>query len=243
VLLLLLAWGAAGATLNVAVAWGLATKSVEGVPHVVELTAIHRKETAIRYQRVGSILYLGASLPSQFWAKLRIETLPAGNLDHPLFNPGKADDQLLDGKAMYVAAGWPCHALHGNSWIGNALPSAYSGQVRHALRTSRTDRTTLQWPKKKGEAAFRFTGQTLPGTGYLTQRVDIPFPTHPLWPGFAINTLFYAGVLWMLCCGPFALRRMIHRRRGRCAQCGYPIGQSPVCTECGAAVTPKAANA
>ena len=49
-----------------------------------------------------------------------------------------------------------------------------------------------------------------------------------------MNTLFYAGVLWMLFCGPFALRRMIRRRRGRCPHCAYPIGQSPVCTECGA---------
>ena len=60
--------------------------------------------------------------------------------------------------------------------------------------------------------------------------------------GFAINTLFYAGVLWVLFCGPFALRRMIRRRRGQCPACAYPIGQSPVCTECGAphaAVTPK----
>jgi len=62
-------------------------------------------------------------------------------------------------------------------------------------------------------------------------------PFAPLWPGFAINTLFYAGVLWMLFCGPFALRRMIRRRRGQCPACAYPIGQSPVCTECGAAVT------
>jgi hypothetical protein len=66
-------------------------------------------------------------------------------------------------------------------------------------------------------------------------------PLRPIWPGFAVNTLFYAGVLWVLFCGPFALRRMIRRRRGRCAACAYPIGQSPVCTECGSphAVTPK----
>ena len=61
-------------------------------------------------------------------------------------------------------------------------------------------------------------------------------PLVPLWPGFAINTLFYAGVLWMLFRGPFALRRMIRKRRGHCPACNYPIGQSPVCTECGAAV-------
>jgi len=67
--------------------------------------------------------------------------------------------------------------------------------------------------------------------------MDDFLPYRPYWPGFAINTLFYAGVLWMLFAGPFALRRMIRRRRGRCPACAYPVGQSPVCTECGAAVT------
>jgi len=61
-------------------------------------------------------------------------------------------------------------------------------------------------------------------------------PGRYFWVPFAINTLFYAGVLWMLFAGPFALRRKIRRRRSRCPQCAYPIGQSPVCTECGAAV-------
>ena len=55
----------------------------------------------------------------------------------------------------------------------------------------------------------------------------------PIWPGFAVNTLFYAGVLWVVFAGPLALRRMIRRRRGQCPTCAYPIGQSPVCTECG----------
>jgi len=61
-------------------------------------------------------------------------------------------------------------------------------------------------------------------------------PLQPVWPGFAINTLFYAGVLWMLWAMPFALRRMIRRRRGQCAACAYPIGTNERCTECGAAV-------
>jgi len=74
---------------------------------------------------------------------------------------------------------------------------------------------------------------------YLVPRA---LPLRPLWPGFAINTLFYAGVLWVLLAGPFALRRMIRKRRGRCAQCAYPIGQSPVCTECGAAISKHVAK-
>jgi hypothetical protein len=61
-------------------------------------------------------------------------------------------------------------------------------------------------------------------------------PYVPLATGFTINTLFYALLLWLLFFAPFAARRMLRRRRGLCEQCAYPIGVSPVCTECGAAV-------
>ena len=61
-------------------------------------------------------------------------------------------------------------------------------------------------------------------------------PTLPLWPGFAINTVFYAFILWLLFAAPFALRRRRRIRRGLCPKCAYPVGTSDVCTECGAAV-------
>jgi len=46
-------------------------------------------------------------------------------------------------------------------------------------------------------------------------------PLRPIWPGFLINTLFYALVLWLLICGPLVLRRLICRTRHRC-----PMGDS-----------------
>ena len=58
-------------------------------------------------------------------------------------------------------------------------------------------------------------------------------PTYPLWPGFAINTLFYATILWLLIPGAFGLRRFVRVRRGLCPKCAYPIGESAVCSECG----------
>ena len=60
--------------------------------------------------------------------------------------------------------------------------------------------------------------------------------TRPVWPGFAINTGFYAAVLWLLICGPFALRRVVRARRGLCPKCAYPMGGSAVCSECGKAI-------
>ncbi len=70
------------------------------------------------------------------------------------------------------------------------------------------------------------------GMGYL--------PLGPIWPGFAVNTLFYAAVLWLLIPGPFALRRLIRRQRGLCPKCGYPMGESSVCTECGVELAKRA---
>ena len=55
----------------------------------------------------------------------------------------------------------------------------------------------------------------------------------PLWPGFAINTLFYAAILWLPFAGFRFVRRRIRTRRGQCPACAYPIGTSDVCTECG----------
>ncbi len=58
-------------------------------------------------------------------------------------------------------------------------------------------------------------------------------PINPAWPGFAVNTLFYAVVLWLLICGPFALRRFVRVKHGRCPACAYPRGESDACSECG----------
>ncbi len=41
-------------------------------------------------------------------------------------------------------------------------------------------------------------------------------PLGPIPLGFAVNTLFYAALLWLLIPGPFALRRFLRVRRGLC---------------------------
>jgi hypothetical protein len=69
--------------------------------------------------------------------------------------------------------------------------------------------------------------------GFWLDRSSVYLPLRPLWPGFAINTIFYAAILWVLFFAPGAVRRTIRRRRGLCPACAYPIGTSSVCTECG----------
>ena len=66
---------------------------------------------------------------------------------------------------------------------------------------------------------------------------EFEYPLRVLWPGFALNSAFYAGVLALLILGQRGLRRDWRRRHGRCPLCGYPQGASARCSECGAKLT------
>ena len=95
-----------------------------------------------------------------------------------------------------------------------------------------------------GVAELQYTVDTLEdfeskrGTGVVLAQLT---PMRPIWPGFAINTVFYAGILWLLVAIPARVRRWRRTRRGLCAKCAYPVGASEVCTECGAAIRPGGA--
>ncbi len=99
------------------------------------------------------------------------------------------------------------------------------------------------WPTMSldGTSKMTETGTHYPFLFYLPEwlweRVEFfVVPLRPQWPGFAINTLLYGGVPWLLVCGPFELRRYRRPKRGLCVYCAYPIGMSDVCTECGRAI-------
>ena len=104
---------------------------------------------------------------------------------------------------------------------------------------------TTGWPCLALEGQWGLVGgQPKAGWLLITQwerrHQSVVFPLRPLWPGFAVNTLFYAGVLWLLIPGPFVLRRFVRVKRGRCVKCGYPMGESAVCSECGKALPGRA---
>lgn len=64
-------------------------------------------------------------------------------------------------------------------------------------------------------------------------------PIEPIWLGFAINSLLFAASLWAILRGWGVLRRFVRDKRGQCPNCGYPVGTSPVCTECGQPVASR----
>ena len=114
------------------------------------------------------------------------------------------------------------------------------------------------WPTRSAVAVLRRTLYESPGVRpqssqfwivsglkVLEQTTDdhVPYrviPVRPIAIGSVVNTLFYAALLWLLFFAPFTLRRDLRARRGLCPACGYPVGESAVCSECGRAV-PKGA--
>ncbi len=107
---------------------------------------------------------------------------------------------------LYLSVGWPLRSLQAHSHFRN-------GQWR-------TDTWLLPLVPRTDVFGFESQGE---------------LPLRPTWPGFAINTLFYAAILWPLICGPFVLRRLIRRKRGLCVVCGYDLRHADheACPECG----------
>jgi hypothetical protein len=105
-----------------------------------------------------------------------------------------------------VQAGWPLRSMQG--WWGFGRTPREMG--RHGL-----------WHPVWFDRYRRVPGSA----------TDLP--TLPRWPGFAINTMLYAALLWLSVAVPRSVRRWLRVKEGLCPVCRYPIGSSPVCTECG----------
>ena len=148
---------------------------------------------------------------------------------------------------------WAVHAT--DSWPWNIIP------------VSRIDRYTLgvryrhlycssglgEWEVALAECGWPMHAFTLDAWRGGPNRRTVPFqhdgwlilgapiPGRLLWLGFAVNTVFYAAILWLLGYSALALRRFFRRRRGLCTKCAYPVSESAVCTECGHPVPLRAA--
>ena len=106
--------------------------------------------------------------------------------------------------------------------------------------------TRAGWPVAAFEGTLRFDGRVetledtlrIGGPGAGAARL---LPYRPLPLGVAVGTVAWAGVALLVALAiraawRFVFRRQLRARRGLCAACGYPVGRSPVCTECGAEV-------
>jgi len=111
-------------------------------------------------------------------------------------------------------SGWPCRAL-----------------VRYGARAGPV------LPRSELDLGIVRRGLTLP-PALRSPRLGttMPLPLMPVWPGFAINTLFYGTLAFAAMAGVSAIRRRRRFKRGLCVQCAYPLTGGEVCPECGVAV-------
>jgi hypothetical protein len=133
--------------------------------------------------------------------------------------PRHGDPSSVVAHSRFLSSGWPFRAF---------------GQAYHTSVTVGR-RVELVWRSQWSlELKKRSPKDSPPPVGGSV-------PLRPIWPGFAVNTVLYAIILWLLICGPFIARRLIRIKRGRCPKCGYDLrGQPPEdgagagrCPECG----------
>jgi hypothetical protein len=97
------------------------------------------------------------------------------------------------------------------------------------------------WPARALTIASHLTESSYSCPYYL-RAGKYSFAYRPLWPGFAINTIFYAAILWALFTVPGMIKRRRRIKRGVCVRCAYPVGtSSAVCSECGTPVQSRSA--
>jgi hypothetical protein len=116
---------------------------------------------------------------------------------------------------------WGCHATrlfpdNDNQTIYFAIDAGVP--VSSLACTTRQGYANAGWVTADADHAFLVPSR-LSGPSTLQDRL----PALPLWPGFAIDVAFYAGLSWLLFFAPFTLRRAIRARRGRCCACGYDM--------------------
>ncbi len=218
-----------GAVVNVAVAWGCAVWIDVG--YVASSRVSQQSESdALEWQYSIYRRRGGTKI------RLQLLMLDKGQRD----DAGPAPATLPAGVPRWHR-GWPRETQV--SWYGSEFPrtheargwpllSMWSEYFTHGNQTIEELRsnpgsltyTTLPY---RGIALKTGTRQTFP--------IERVLPLGMIWPGFAVNTLLYAGVLWLLVPGPFALRRFVRHRRGLCLACGYDLthGEHAACPECG----------
>lgn len=228
----------AGAVVNVGVAWGCAVW--------LSLNPAKSDVREVANRLVRSPLW------QDIWCEVRTLNRPGGRRFGIVWWYWEADETSqyadVDTQLNEILPRWAFAALLSRTTPpedmevivldsrGWPLPSLASQIHPHIFKPSITQGWPL--PAARGWFELRDVDSRIPDDIYGTSLAtwffpDLAIPFGPIWPGFAVNTIFYATLLWLLTCLAIAVRRFLRLRRGLCPKCAYPMGQSAVCSECG----------
>jgi hypothetical protein len=207
-----------GAILNVAVAWGSAT--TVGFADYVEGIRAHRSSGA------GAWMVEVHRKPSAMQVHWTRSTEPAGNYSEGESPADLAPSWLTYSREIEMGCSRELWDAEARGWPWVSLWSRIRGWCE-SPDGIRQNLTILH-------------GIALPVEPFRGDMSELPkvLPLRPIWPGFAINTIFYAALLWCAWIAAGRIRRFMRVHRHRCPACGYEIaeGVGPRCSECGAAL-------
>ena len=179
-----------GPVINVAVAWG----SVVTFPIALRPAEITIQEISADYLQVQCI-QRAFGRTRETWGERHtlpvvIDTgSPFGQ--HPLVS-------------SWERTGWPMRALHCSTSAHELTYTTDAGEVLAAGSEGQIDQGIRLSPER-----FAVSTSPLPVTTWRA------FPLHPIWPGFAVNTIVYAALAWLLVASVSQARRYMQRNRGR----------------------------
>jgi hypothetical protein len=210
-----------GAIVNVAVAWGCA---VFLNPLTKQYQTSGESVREGRYWRIWSWRRTGNTTVLSQRGPLPAATTFLTRVDPKQLCPEWFLAVIRENNApdarIAAACGWPMPSL----WHHSEIDSAQRIANRHGTLSIGLSSRSLPWPSP------------------IAAPRDLPLL--PLWPGFAINTIFYAAALWVVFATPGVIRRRRRHFRGQCIHCGYDLrghripgapeaGHSAKCPECG----------
>ena len=214
-----------GALVNVTVAWGCAvwlTIDVNQFPDKVEF----RDEISgpgSSLWRVQQIKRSGAMRILTLWvAESDLEILANGNSGSLHLPAWCLSKDRLNSEATTIAI------MDARGWPMLSLSSAVKSDAPELLENMSSEAEVL-WGLRLSQDSAQISALLY---------ANILLPTRIIWPGFVIDTIMYAAIVWFVVFVPFATRRLIRRKRGLCIKCGYDLRhvEHEKCPECGAAI-------
>ena len=224
----------AGAIINVAVAWGLALWRFDNPKNYIR-DLPRQSDTQWWDQHVKGITGHPLLL-SQGNDNAGFTWLFLTGADPAIMQVGFQKDRLREIRitqnqyqldhAILIQSGWPARSLHGEEV---RLGVTSTGPSPPQFLIADLNNPTFVFSTKK---TFHYSSIAFPQPSSFA-RVSRFIPMGSVWPGFAINTILYAVIAWLLFTAPRSLRHWWRIKRGQCPACAYPVGTSDVCTECG----------
>jgi hypothetical protein len=211
-----------GAVINIAAAWGCEVW-IDAAPCAWRDFACQRDRElpwrGYRWSQPGAMCVAEVLGESSIAGEVSAFPMSSNVMPHWLEARAIDADDLAasDGRVTYVlsdARGWPFLSM----W-------------------SRQQRT--EWPRVPNKVELRINGgvdPSLPSIFFLNKSWSRCVPLRPIWTGFALNSAIYAAAIWLSIAMVKLIIKRVRRARRLCPDCGYPMGLTGVCSECGAAL-------